>query len=388
VDLARYVVDAVVLERRSAREVARAHGVSKSWVAELVCRFRAGGYEAIQPRSRRPNSVPLKTCGELENEIVLLRKQLTEDGFDAGAHTIHHHLSLRHSQVPSVATIWRVLKRRGFVTPQPQKRPRSSYVRFEASLPNELWQSDVTFWQLADETKVEIIDFIDDYSRVALGSRVVSVTNAPDVVAAFHSCAETWGLPAGVLTDNGCVYTAAHRNGRSAMESELLALGIAYKHSRPYHPQTCGKVERFHQTLKKYLAKQPAAESIEQLQSQVDRFIDYYNYVRPHRAKGRITPKAAFDGRDKAKPSGPKIEGLSREVRVRHDKVDKDARVTLRYRSRLLHIGMGRANRGKRVTMLVAGLDVRVVAEDGQMLRHLTLDPTRDFQGNDLECPR
>ncbi len=143
-NLGRYVVDAVVIEGPSAREVARAHGVSKSWVCELVARYHAGGYPALEPKSRRPASVPTRTSDELEDEIVLLRKQLADDGLDGGAQTIHYQLSLRRETVPSVATIWRVLKRRGFVVPQPHKRPRSSWTRFEASLPNECWQSDMS----------------------------------------------------------------------------------------------------------------------------------------------------------------------------------------------------------------------------------------------------
>ena len=380
-DLARYVVDAVVLEGRSAREVARAHGVSKSWVCELVTRYRAGGYEALVPRSRRPRSVPSRTSIELENEIVLLRKQLEGDGLDAGAQTIHYHLSKRHPQLPSVSTIWRVLKRRGFVVAEPHKRPRSSYKRFEAALPNECWQSDMTHYSLAGGTGVEIVNFIDDYSRVCLGSRALPVTTALDVVSTFYECARVWGFPASVLTDNGCIYTAWHRGGSCAMESEMLSLGIIYKHSKPYHPQTCGKVERFHQTLKAFLGKQPPAVSIEQLQAQIDRFVTYYNQVRPHRARDRMTPAEAFAGRDKAVPSAAKIDNLPIDARVRHDKVDKDSRVTLRYRGKMLHIGMGSANRGKRVVMLVAGRDVRVLDANGDLLRHLTLDPTRDYQG-------
>ncbi len=149
-DLARYVVDAVVIEGRSYRDVARAHGVSKSWVAKLVGRFRAGGYPAIVPRSRAPKRIPHRTRPEIEDEIVRLRKDLSDGGFDAGAETIHHHLSARVDTAPSVSTIWRVLRRRGFVVPQPHKRPRSSWIRFEATLPNERWQSDVTHWRLAD----------------------------------------------------------------------------------------------------------------------------------------------------------------------------------------------------------------------------------------------
>ncbi|MBA3691524.1 MAG: IS481 family transposase [Actinobacteria bacterium] len=378
-DLARYVVHAVVLEGRSYREVARAHGVSKSWVAKVVSRFREGGYEAIEPRSRAPKRIPHRTPPELEDQIVALRKELSDLGVDAGAQTIHYHLGLTHQQVPSVSTIWRVLGRRGFVVPQPHKRPRSSWVRFEALLPNECWQSDVTHWRLADGTEVEIVNFLDDHSRVAVAAHVLRTATAPAVLEVFRQAAGRWGLPAALLTDNGCVYTTWHRGGPNVLQTELLALGIDYRHSRPYHPQTCGKIERFHQTLKAFLAKQDPAATIAELQAQVDRFVAYYNEIRPHRACGRRPPVVAFEARDKARPSGPKLE-VGTGVRVRRDRIDTNGKVTLRYRSRLHHIGVGHAHKGKRVLLLVDGLDVRVLALDGELLRHLTLDPTRDYQ--------
>src|SRR5881392_3395946 len=291
-DLARYGVDAVVLEGRSYREVARAHGVSKSYVGKLVGRFRTGGYEALAPRSRAPKRTPHRTPDALEDEIVVLRKELSELGVDAGAQTIHYHLSLRHRRVPSVATIWRVLRRRGFVVPEPHKRPRSSWIRFEARLPNECWQSDVTHWRLAGGDDVEIVNFLDDHSRLAVGSRVLRVATAPKVLEVFREAGARWGFPAALLTDNGCVYTTWHRGGPNVMQTELLALGIDYRHSRPYHPQTCGKVERFHQTMKAFLTRQPRARSVAGLQVQVDRFVAYYNQVRPHRAAGRRPPRA------------------------------------------------------------------------------------------------
>ena len=378
-DLARYVVDAVVVEGRSYREVARAHGVSKSWVGKLVGRFRAGGYPAIEPRSRAAKRIPHRTPDALEDEIVALRKQLAELGLDAGAATIHYHLGTRHEAVPSVSTIWRVLRRRGFVTPQPHKRPRSSWIRFEAQLPNECWQSDVTHWRLGDRTEVEIVNFIDDHSRLAVAARVLGTATAPQVLRVFRAAGERWGLPAALLTDNGCVYTTWHRGGPNVMQTELLALGIEFRHSRPYHPQTCGKVERFHQTMKAFLARQPPAGSIAELQAQVDRFVAYYNEVRPHRARERRPPRVAFEARDKARPSGPMIR-VGAGVRVRRDRIDKNGKVTLRHRTRLHHIGVGHAHKGKRVIMLVDGLNVRVVSQDGELLRQLTLDPTRDYQ--------
>ena len=382
-DVARYLVDAVVLEKSSCREVARAHGVSKSWVAALVARYRSGGYDAIAPRSKAAKKVANRSSTELEDRVVRIRKELSDDGFDAGAQTIHYHLSLSDPSPPSVSTIWRILKRRGFVTPQPHKRPRSSYSSFEASLPNEMWQSDVTFFELKDGTKVEICNFLDDFSRVCVASKVFAVTTAPDVVATLYEAGSVWGLPASLLTDNGCIYTAAYRHGYSAMESELFHLGIDYKHSRAYHPQTCGKVERFHQTLKKFLRKQPRAATIAELQAQVDRFVAYYNHVRPHRAKNRKTPTSAFDSRAKARPI--EREGVfTKELRVRHDRVDAHGVVTLRYKSKLHHIGMGRALKGTRIILLVAGRNVRIITTQGQLLRDFELDPSHDYQPQDL----
>ena len=162
------------------------------------------------------------------------------------------------------------------------------------------------------------------------------------------------------------------------MEAELLALGIASKHGKPYHPQTQGKIERFHQTLKKYVAKQPPAATKRQLQGQLNRFVRYYNEVRPHRALNRRTPLEAFEARAKATPRhrGVDVDGY----RIRHDKVDDAGSVTLRYKSRLHHIGVGRRYARQPVTLLVAGRDIRVLDENNVLIRHLKLDPTRDYQ--------
>lgn len=187
------------------------------------------------------------------------------------------------------STIWRVLTRRGFVTPQPHKRPKSSYIRFQADQPNERWQLDITHWALADGTEVEILDIIDDHSRLAVGCEARRVFKAADVVRCFRKAAGRWGVPAGMLSDNGAVFTGIPRGGgRVALELELVGLGVRFRHSRPYHPQTCGKVERFHQTLKRWLAHQPPAPNLAALQRhhQLDRFRRYYNTERPHRAAG------------------------------------------------------------------------------------------------------
>lgn len=376
--LARVVVTAVLVEGRSKVAVARDYQLSRQWVHELVRRYEAEGDEGLAPRSRRPKSNPANTPTALEDAIVALRKELDDQGLDAGAHTIAYHLSRRGLIPPSVATIWRILTRRGFVTPQPQKRPRSASIRFAAEMPNERWQEDTTHWALADGTDVEILNAIDDHSRFLVGSDARVVFKAADVVACFHGAAAAHGYPAELLTDNGAVFTAAPRGGRCAIELECDRLGIRDINARPYHPQTCGKVERFHQTLKKWLAKQDPAATILELQTQLDRFRTYYNEVRPHRAIGRRPPAEAYAARPKDHPRGPMIEA---PYRVRKDRIDTGGAVTLRHDSKLLHVKVGRRHAGVRVLMLVAGLDVRIVTEDGELLRELTIDPSRSYQG-------
>jgi transposase InsO family protein len=382
VSLGRLAVAAVRMEGRSKSEVARSYGVSRQWVHELVRRFDAEGEAGLEPRSRRPNRSRHQTPAAVEDEIVGLRKSLSEQGLDAGAHTIAFHLTRRRGSSPAPSTIWRILTRRGFVIPQPQKRPKSSYVRFQADQPNERWQADITHWRGPDGTPVEILNVLDDHSRLVVASHARAVTKGGDVVASFHGAFARHGFPASVLTDNAAVFTGAPRGGgRCAIEVELGALGIRFHHSSPYHPQTCGKVERFHQTLKKWLARQRRARTLPELQTQLDRFGQYYNTRRPHRALGRRTPGEAFGARPKAAPHGAGLV-VPAHFRVRKDRVDKVGRVTLRYNSRLHHIGLGRGHVGERVLLLVADLEVRVITEDGELLRELTLDPSRDYQRN------
>ena len=199
--MVRLVVAAVRVEGRPKAVVAREYGVSRRWVHELIKRFDADGEAGLEPRSRRPRTSPHRTAPVLEDEIVELRKSLTDRGLDAGAHTIAYHLHERHGTAPAVSTIWRALKRRGFVSPQPQKRPRSSFVRFEADLPNERWQADLTHWTLAGGSDVEILNIIDDHSRFLMASDGRVVFKAADVVVSFHGAAARHGYPASVLTD-------------------------------------------------------------------------------------------------------------------------------------------------------------------------------------------
>jgi transposase InsO family protein len=377
-DLGRYLIERHLAEGTPIAELAAAHGVHRSWLYKLLARYRAEGPEGLTPRSRRPHRSPTRIVDQFDDEIVALRKQLLDLGVDAGAQTIHAHLERRHDQPPSVSSIWRVLKARGFVTPQPHKRPRSSYVRFVAELPNECWQADITHVSLADGTSVEVLNIIDDHSRACIASTARRVTTSRDVAAAFHQAAQTWGYPASLLTDNGAVFTATYRGGTGAMQTELAALGITYKHSRPYHPQTCGKIERFHQTEKKFLNKQDPPTGITTLQHQLDHFTSYYNTIRPHRAIRRRTPLEAFNARTKAHPRATPVS--IDHYRLRRDRVDRTGTITLRYNGKLHHIGLGRRYAATTVQILTAGRDIRILTERGELIRQLELDPTRDYQ--------
>jgi transposase InsO family protein len=384
---AQLVITAVMLEGRSKSAVARDYDVSRYWVQQLCRRYEREGPAAFAPHSRRPHHNARAVDPITEEAIVRLRKSLTRQGYDAGADTIATHLRADPTitDQPAVSTIWRILHRRGFVTPQPHKRPRSSWTRFEADMPNQCWQADVTHWQLADRTAVEILNVIDDHSRVAIASHARTVTTASDVIDTLTTALTRWGTPASMLTDNGAIFTATpRRGGRTALQVLLGELGVAYINSRPYHPQTCGKVERFHQTLKKHLRAQPPAATVNDLQHQINGFIDYYNHTRPHRARNRNTPMAAYTARPKAIPTGYKI---APHYRIRHDRIDKGGVITIRYNSRLHHIGLSKHLRGTHVLVLINDLDIRVLNKNtAALIRKLTLDPTRDYQPRGVKC--
>jgi transposase InsO family protein len=291
--------------------------------------------------------------------------------------TIAYHLADRLDHSPSRTTIWRILQREGLLTRQPQKRPICSRIRFEADLPNEMWQADITAWTLADGEVSEILNLIDDHSRLLLETRAYGRVKAPDVVSSFHRAAELHGLPESFLSDNGAVFVGGYRKGKVLLEYELERLHIQFKNSRPYHPQTCGKVERLHQTLKRYLAKQPSAGTLSELQEQLDAFAHYYNAIRPHRALGGRTPLQSYSARVKARPAGAPAKTY---FRVRTDRVDETGKVSLRYDSRLYKIGLGRAYKGRTVKLLIADQEIRVIDSHGELIRELTLDPSRVYQ--------
>jgi transposase InsO family protein len=390
---ARLVITALFVDHQSPAEVAARYGVHRAWVYKLKARYEAEGESALEPRSRRPKTTPSATPTATVELVLRLRKQLADAGHDAGADTIGWHLSHHHRLTLSRATINRILVRAGTVTPDPSKRPKSSYIRFEADQPNETWQSDFTHYRLTrpDGTPgadTEIITWLDDHARFVLHCTAHSRGTSPVALATFRRAGDLHGYPASTLTDNGMVYTTRlsggslrGTRGRNGFETELSRLGIVQKNSRPNHPTTCGKVERFQQTLKKWLrAQRPQPTTLAELQTLLDTFVEEYNHRRPHRSlKHGSTPAAAYAARPKAIPGSAST--TQTHDRIRKDKISKAGSVTLRVAGRLRHIGVGRTYVGTYVYLLVQDLDVRVVdAATGELLRELTIDPRRDYQ--------
>jgi transposase InsO family protein len=321
----------------------------------------------------------------VRERIIELRTNLVARGLDAGPATIGWHLEREGLAVPSTSTIRRVLHSAGLVTPEPHKRPRSSWIRFEASAPNEVWQSDFTHWRLADGAEVEIINWLDDHSRYLLACTAFPRVSGDDVVATFTAAGDAHGWPAATLTDNGAVYTSRFTGGRDNFEYLLAWLGIRQKNGSPGHPQTQGKIERFHQTLKRYLSQRPAANNLASLAAQLDAFRLAYNEQRPHRAVGRATPGEAYRATQKAQPSEASGRG---HFRLRYDVTDGKGAITLRRGGRLHHLNAGIAHARRRVLAIVDEREVTVVdLGTGEILSTHLIEPGKGYWRNQQRDP-
>lgn len=375
----------IISNELSITEAASRYGISRRQLHRLLARYHQHGIDGLEPRSRRPHTSPHTTPTEVRERILELRTGLTRDGHDAGPVTIAWHLERAGITAPSTSTIRRILHDAGLITAEPRKRPKNSFIRFEAALPNETWQSDFTHWHLSDGTDIEILNWLDDHSRYLLNCRAFPRVTGNDVVDTFLALTGEHGVPASTLTDNGTVYTARFVGGRNAFEHLLPLLGVTQKNGSPGHPQTQGKIERFHQTLKRWLAKQPAPATIKQLQTQLDQFREEYNEHRPHRSLDRDTPGHAYRSTPKA---GPAREAGAGNYRIRHDHVAADGKVSLRRAGRMHHLGVGIAHAKKRVLLLIDEEEVIVVHfPTGEVLATNRIDPTRSYWRNTQREP-
>lgn len=374
------IVRYVVVQGHCPGAAAARFGVSRQWVHQLVRRYELDGPAGLEPRSKAPKNRPGKLPEPVRERIVVLRRELAAAGADAGPETIAWHLGREGMRVPSTSTIRRVLHAAGLVVPEPKKRPKSSYIRFEADLPNGCWQADITHWFLADGTRVEILDFLDDHSRFLLYARAAAAFTGAMVTTAMQYLISNYGPPASTLTDNGLVFTtrlAARKSGRNGFEKLLQANRIEQKNGHPGHPQTQGKIERFHQTLKRWLTARPRPATLTELQELLDQFTTWYNHDRPHRSIGRRTPAVAYAALPKATPHTP----AQPEWRTRTDKVDSAGSVTLRYAGKLRHLGIGRAHADTAVLMLINDRHVITShAETGEVIAEHHIDPAKNYQ--------
>ncbi len=382
---ARVAVLQIVAKQLSVTQAAAEYGISRRHLHRLLARYRAGGLDALEPRSRRPKTHPSATTDEVRDRVIELRRELVRGGLDAGPVTIAWHLEHEGHRAPAPATINRILTRSGLVIAQPRKRPRSSYLRFEAAQPNETWQSDVTHWRLADGTDVEILNWLDDHSRYLLCSTALAPAGGDDVVATFLAAVDDHGAPASTLTDNGRIYTARFGGGRNAFEYLLPLLGVRQKNGSPGHPQTQGKIERFHQTQKRWLTAQPPPRTLADLQHQLDEFREHYNEHRPHRALARGTPGDAYRATPKAQPAGSRPLA---HYRLRYDRLDTTGKMTLRRAGRMHHLGPGRAHARRRVLAIADHTHVTVVdLSTGEVLSVHLIEPNKSYWRNQNKEP-
>lgn len=351
------------------------HGISRQTFYKWRRRYLADGLNGLEPLSRAPRRSPQAMSPAVVEAVIRLRKELDEDiGVDAGPSTIRFHLARRGCKpLPSEASIWRILRREGFIVPAPQKRPKSSWRRFEASAPNELWQTDVTDWPLSTGDVVRVLTFIDDHSRVVLRSRVLPEATTVATWETFCQASQAWGLPLGQLSDNGLNFSGKLRGFEVVFEKNLRAAGVIPITSRPFHPQTCGKIERWQQTLKKWLRRRRLADSLDELQAQIDEFIDYYNYERPHRGIGRITPIERWQQTPPAINLATAIPGPAQ----RSDGTVNNGRARIAHSRYQIHLG----SEYERQPFAIYHDDTHAaVYINGLLIRALTLDHTRPYQ--------
>lgn len=345
-------------------EFCRLHGVSTWFFWDLRRRFDSEGEAALSPKSRAAHRVANKTPLEIEDRIVAKRKELTDAGLDAGAATIRWHLQ-DIVGLPSEATIWRILTARGFITPEPAKAPKTAGRSFQAERANDCWQIDDTFWALADDTEVKILNVLDDHSRLLANSTALESCTGAAALEAVADGAALLGWPARFLSDNARAF-------RHVLAPALAELGVGAGHSRPYHPQTNGKVERFHQTLKHWLAGQPPAAELADLQIQLDIFRFIYNHQRPHRSHPGRTPAQVWTTAPK---SGPADRPLTGPAQVHRARVYNGCFwIKRRYR-----ISVGAAHNDQHVLAVITGTACQVF-NNGRLIRAFTLDPTRTGQ--------
>ena len=274
-----------------------------------VLRRRAleeGPAAVLEPRSRRPRTSPSRLPDQVRARALDVRAALERSGLDHGPISVHDKMAAMGLEAPSPASLARIFRQEGVARAEPSKRPRAAWRRFVYPAPNACWQLDATEYVLAGGRKAVIFQLQDDHSRLAVASLVAPGETSQAAIDVFDKGVAARGVPQRLLTDNGAALNPSRRGVTGRLVEHVRSLGVEPITGKPYRPTTQGKNERFHQTLLRYLDQQPLADSIAELQEQVDRFDHIYNTQRPHQGlPGRITPQQAWDATPVADPPRP-----------------------------------------------------------------------------------
>ncbi len=285
------------------------HGISRKSFYKLRERAKAEGQAAVlEPQSRRPKTTPTSLADDVKEQAVKVRAALESSGLDHGPISVHDKMkAMGLPVVPSVTSLARIFRQAGVARLEPRKRPRASWRRFVYPAPNACWQLDATEYVLTGGRKCVIFQLIDDHSRLAVASHVADGETSEGAIAVFDKAVAVHGVPQRLLSDNGVALNPTRRGITGQLVEHVERLGVHAMTGKPYKPTTQGKNERFHQTLFRYLDKQPLASTFAQLQAQVDEFDRIYNTERPHQGlPGRITPQAAWGATEKAEAPRPR----------------------------------------------------------------------------------
>ena len=313
------------------------HSISRKTFYAIRARARDEGQAAaLEPRSRRPRTSPTKITDDVVQQALRVRTALEASGLDHGPISVHDKMiAMGLAPVPSIAALARIFRQAGVARVEPKKKPRSAWRRFVYPAPNACWQLDATEYVLTGGRKCVIFQLIDDHSRFAVASHAAWGETANDAVIVFDKAVAAHGVPQRLLSDNGAALNPTRQGQVGQLVAHMARLGVEAITGKPYKPTTQGKNERFHQTLFRYLDKQPLAETIAELQAQVDAFDHVYNTERPHQGlPGRVTPLTAWNATPKAdaprprpdrptrpepvkRSPRPKLPGLPDDTRVR-----------------------------------------------------------------------
>lgn len=352
------VVQTPVLRGWTVAQTCEFYGISAATFYVWRARFRADGVVGLQPRSRRPHTSPGRTPRDVEDAITGMRR--AHPGW--GARRIRDQLVLAGQDPPAVSTIHAVLVRHGLVEPQPSVVAAPG--RFERDRPNDLWQIDATEWELTDGSIAQIIDIIDDHSRMLVAAMVWPGLSGHVAWVTLAGAIDVYGPPRQLLSDNARWLTGRSHGGVATFERRCWRLHIDTIQSSAYHPQTLGKLERHHRTVKQWLADQPAADTIATLQILLDNYRHHYNHHRPHQGINGTIPAIRYHTSPNATPTGPPptIE-FTRTVA---------ANGVIHYAGWHIHIGRRWATTA--VTLIEHADKLRIIHAD-QLIATVSLDP-------------